>query len=160
MFDNLFPGIAHLQNLHPLFVHFPLAFLPAAFLFYLAAFILRKDFLATTAFCLLLLGAVAAFAAAGTGLSAEPGVQVARSVRSGLLHDHKEQMLLTTVFAIVLATWVALDPPLPQKGRLLFFLLFFILLGFMTFGADDGGRLVYEHNAGGSACPQPIESRQ
>ncbi len=157
MFVDLFSGIAHLQNLHPLFVHFPLAFLPAAFFFYLAALVLRKEFLATTAFCLLLLAAAAAFFAAGTGLTAEPGVRIARSVRAGLLHDHKGLMLVTMAFAIILATWATLDRPFPQKGRPVFLLLFVVLLGVMAFGADDGGRLVYDYNVGGSACPQPVE---
>ncbi len=160
MFGNLFPGIAHLQNLHPLFVHFPLAFLPGAFLFYVLALILRKDALATTAFYLLILGAIAAFVAAGSGLTAKQGVQIARSVRSGLLHEHKELMLVTMVFAIILATWATLDSPFPQKWRPAFLLLFLVLLGVIAFGADDGGRLVYDYNAGGNACPQPIEFRR
>ncbi len=160
MFGDLFPGIAHLQNLHPLFVHFPLAFLPAAFFFYLAALVLRKEFLATTAFCLLLLGAAAAFVAVGTGLSAEPGVQIARSVRSGLLHDHKELMLVTMALGIILATWAALDSPFPRMWRPVFLLLFLVLLGVMAFGADNGGRLVYDYNVGGRACPQPVEFRR
>ncbi len=160
MLASLFPGIAHLQNLHPIFVHFPLALLPAAFLFYLGALIFRRDFLATTALCLLLLGAVAGFIAAGSGLTAETGLQVARSVRAGLLHDHKELMLVTMVFAIILAVWAALDPPFPQKGRPLFLLIFLALLGIMAFGADNGGRLAYDYNVGGNACPQPIEYRR
>jgi len=27
-------------------------------------------------------------------------------------------------------------------------------------GADDGGRMVYDYNAGGQACGQPIEFTQ
>jgi uncharacterized membrane protein len=157
MAGTFFPGIEHLQNIHPLLVHFPLAFLPGAFLFYLMALFVRRDFLATTAFNLLLLGAVAAFAAVWSGLYAEPGVMIARSVRARLLHDHKEQMLLAMGFAIVLATWAALDPPFPQKGRSVFLILFLFLLGFLALGADSGGRLVFDYNAGGNACPQPIE---
>ena len=30
------------------------------------------------------------------------------------------------------------------------------MIGAMTVGADFGGRLVYDYNAGGNACPQPI----
>ena len=31
------------------------------------------------------------------------------------------------------------------------------MAGVMSKGADDGGRMVYDYNAGGSACGQPIE---
>jgi hypothetical protein len=47
--------------------------------------------------------------------------------------------------------------PLPKKGRWLFILLFLVLSGIMTLGADDGARMVYDYNAGGNACPKPIE---
>lgn len=84
MLGTLFPGIQHLQNIHPLFVHFPIAFLLGSALFYLAAWAWRKDSLATTAFHLLILGAISAAAAVAAGLYAEDGVMVARSVRAKL----------------------------------------------------------------------------
>jgi hypothetical protein len=31
------------------------------------------------------------------------------------------------------------------------------MIGVMTVGADFGGRMVYDYNAGGSACRQPIQ---
>jgi hypothetical protein len=36
-------------------------------------------------------------------------------------------------------------------------LLLLVVLAVMSHGADYGGRLVYDYNAGGSACGQPIE---
>jgi hypothetical protein len=36
-------------------------------------------------------------------------------------------------------------------------LLFLVLLGMMAVGADYGARMVYNYNAGGNACSQPIE---
>ena len=44
-----------------------------------------------------------------------------------------------------------------RKGRALFVLLLFALLGVMSVGADYGARMVYDYNAGGNACPQLIE---
>lgn len=32
-----------------------------------------------------------------------------------------------------------------------------IVVALMAVGADYGARMVYDYNAGGSACPQPIE---
>lgn len=89
----MFPGAQHLQNPHPLIVHFPIAFLTGAALIYLLAWVVRKESWAWTALWLLALGALSAVAAVATGLYAEPGVMVADSVRMELLVPHKRFML-------------------------------------------------------------------
>jgi len=157
MLANLFPGVQHLQNIHPLFVHFPIAFLVGAALFYLLAWILRKDSLAITAFWVLILGAVSAAATVATGLYAEEGVMIARSVRAHLLGHHEELMITTLCLSIGLTIWALLARPFPRKGRLIFMLVFLGLLVVMSFGADYGARMVYDYNAGGDACSQPID---
>ncbi|HUH67091.1 MAG TPA: DUF2231 domain-containing protein [Syntrophales bacterium] len=157
MIEKLFPGIAHLQNIHPLVVHFPIAFLFGCVLFYVLALLARKELLAFTAFFLLLLGTVGAAAAVGTGIYAEPGVLLSPSVRGHLLARHEDFMLSTLCVSLILAVWAAIARPFPKRGRILFILLLFVLLGIMSVGADYGARMVYDYNAGGNACPQPIE---
>jgi uncharacterized membrane protein len=157
MLETLLPGVQHLQNIHPLVVHFPIAFLAGAALFYLLALIFRSNSLATTAFSLLILGAIAAGVAVGTGLYGEEGVMVSRSVREHLLETHEKLMLVTLGLSIVLAIWAVFARPFPRKGRPFFFLLFLVLLMVMTVGADYGARMVYDYNAAGNACSQPIE---
>lgn len=160
MLKALFPGVGHLQNIHPLTVHFPLAFLAGAVLLYLLAWLLRKDQLAVTAFTCFAFGALTALVSVGTGLYAEPGVMISRSVRAHLLQQHKELMLWTTSLAVVLAAWAAIARPFPSKGRPLFISLLLTMLVIMAFGSDYGARMVYDYNAGGNACPQPIEFDQ
>ncbi len=157
MFETLLPGVQHLQNIHPLVVHFPIAFLVGAALFYFLSWIFRNQTFATTAFLLLILGTLAAGAAAGTGLYAEEGVMVSRSVREHLLEFHENIMLATLGLSIVLSIWALFARPFPQKRRWIFLILFLVLLGIMTVGADYGARMVYDYNAGGDACSQPIE---
>jgi uncharacterized membrane protein len=157
MFGILFPGVQHLQNIHPLVVHFPIAFLVGAALFYVLAWILRKDSLATTAFSILILGAISAAVAVGTGLYAEDGVKIARSVRAHLLDHHEELMIMTLLLSVGLTAWAALARPFPKKGRIIFMLGLLGLLVVMSLGADYGARMVYDYNAGGKACSQPIE---
>jgi len=157
MSETLLPGVQHLQNIHPLVVHFPIAFLVGAALFYFLSLIFRNQTFATTAFLMLILGTLAAAAAVGTGLYGEEGVMVSRSVREHLLEVHEELMLVTLGLSIVLTAWAVIARPFPKKGRLPFLLLFLALLGIMTVGADYGARMVYDYNAGGNACPQPIE---
>jgi uncharacterized membrane protein len=157
MFETLLPGVQHLQNIHPLVVHFPVAFLVGAALFYFLAWGFRNQTFATTGFLLLILGTLAAAAAVGTGLYGEEGVMVSRSVREHLLEVHEKLMLVTLGLSIVLTAWALLARPFPKRKRLLFLFSLLLLLGIMTVGADYGARMVYDYNAGGNACSQPIE---
>jgi uncharacterized membrane protein len=157
MFDTLLPGVQHLQNIHPLVVHFPIAFLVGAALFYFLGWIFKNNTFSTTAFLLLILGTLAAGIAVGTGLYAEEGVMVSRSVRAHLLESHEKIMLATLGLSIVLTIWAVTARPFPKKKRLIFLFLLLVLLGVMTVGADYGARMVYDYNAGGNACSQPIE---
>ena len=157
MLENLLPGVQHLQNIHPLVVHFPIAFLMGAALIYFLSWIFRNQTFATAAFLLLILGTLAAGAAVGTGLYGEEGVMVSRSVREHLLEVHEKLMLTTLGLSVALAAWAWIARPFPIKKRLLFLFSLLVLLGVMTVGADYGARMVYDYNAGGDACSQPIE---
>jgi uncharacterized membrane protein len=157
MLEIFLPGVQHLQNIHPLFVHFPIAFLAGATLLYALAWISRSDRLAFAAFVILIVGTLSAGAAAGTGLYAEDGVMVSRSVREHLLDHHEDLMLTTLGLSIVLSIWALLKRPFPKKSRPVFILLVLVMLGIMSVGADYGARMVYDYNAGGNACSQPLE---
>lgn len=157
MLDTFLPGVQHLQNIHPLAVHFPIAFLMGAALFYCLARVLNNDSLATTAFSMLILGTFAALVAVATGLYAEPGVMISRSVREHLLEPHKKLMFGALGLSVFLTIWALGARPFPQKGRWIFLLSMFILVAVMSLGADYGARMVYDYNAGGNACSQPIE---
>ena len=157
MLETLLPGAQRLQNLHPLLVHFPLALLPASALLYVLAWLAGRDSWAWTGLWLLVLGALSAATAAATGLRADEGVMVDPSVREQLLDPHRRLMLTTVGLSIALAAWAAAARPLPARGRGVFLTLLVVLLALMSRGADYGGRMVYDYNAGGNACPQPIE---
>ena len=157
MLEALLPGAQRLQNAHPLVVHFPVAFLIGAVIVYYLAWLAKRDSWAGLALWLLVLGSLSAAVAVGTGLYAEPGVMVARSVRAELLVPHKRVMLATLALALALTLWASVAGPLPRRGRAAFLLLLVALFAAVAKGADYGGRLVYDYNAGGSACSQPIE---
>ena len=153
----MLPGARHLQNSHPLFVHYPIAFLTGAALLYFLAWLLKSDRFGQSAFVVLVLGALSLAAAAATGLRAEDGVMISLSVREHLLRPHKICMLAASAICAVLAAWAIIARLFPKKGRWLFLSLLLVMIGVMTVGADFGGRMVYDYNAGGSACPQPIQ---
>ena len=79
------------------------------------------------------------------------------SVREKLLLPHKQYMIATLIICFVATVWAVIARPFPRKGRILFMILLLAMVGAMTLGADFGGRLVYEYNAGGDACRQPIQ---
>ncbi len=153
-------GAQHLQNIHPLVVHFPIGLLVGAAFFYFMAWAFKKEDLAKTGFWVLLLGALSLAVAVGTGLYAEQGVMVALDVRQKLLLPHKQLMIATAVICFITTLWAILARPFPKKGRVIFIILLLAMVGAMTIGADFGGRLVYDYNAGGNACPQPIHLKE
>jgi uncharacterized membrane protein len=153
----MLPGARHLQNIHPLVIHFPIAFLMGAALFYFATWIMKKEDFAKAGFWTLLLGTVSLAVSVGTGLYAEQGVMVHLSVREKLLQPHKNFMIATAALCFILTIWASVQRPFPKKGRIVFLILILLMVGVMTVGADFGGRLVYDYNAGGNACPQPIK---
>ncbi|MGO9454697.1 MAG: DUF2231 domain-containing protein [Candidatus Binataceae bacterium] len=157
MIERLFPGADHLQNIHPLLVHFPIAFLPGAALLYFLAAILKRDSLKWAAFWMLMLGALGAALSAASGLYAGSGVMVAPSVRDALLEHHEHVMIAVCVAVDVLTLWALMARPMPERARWVFVAGLIAMCALLARGADYGGRLVYDYNAGGDACSQPID---
>jgi hypothetical protein len=85
---------------------------------------------------------------------------VSVSVRHDLLRHHKHLMVAASVVTGVLTVWALLTRPMPARGRYVFLAGLIAVMGLITAGADLGGEMVYGYNAGGSACPQPIDFRK
>jgi uncharacterized membrane protein len=159
-FPFLLPGTQHIQNIHPLIVHFPIALLLTAAMVYWLSFLAKREWGQWTAMWLLILGVLGAAAAVGTGLYAAPGVMLAPSVKAALLTYHKWLMITVLALSALLALWVIAARPMPKRGRVAFLALLVIMAGLIVKGADYGGRMVFDYNAGGYACSQPIEFSQ
>ncbi len=157
MLERILPGASHLQNIHPLLVHFPIAFLYGAALLYFLASISASDGLKWAALWMLVLGALGAAAAVASGLYAAPGLMVSVSVRHELLRNHKHLMVAASAVTGVLTVWALATRPMPARGRYVFLAGLIAVMGLIAAGADIGGEMVYGYNAGGSACPQPID---
>jgi len=154
---SLLPGLDHLQNIHPLVVHFPIALLTVAAPIYIVAAIVRRESWAWTGLWMLTLGTIGAAAAVATGLYGAEGVMVAVSVRSNLLEPHRNVMVGVLALSVVLSAWALIGRPLPIRGRFVFLALMVVLIAMLARGADYGARMVYDYNAGGYACGQPID---
>jgi uncharacterized membrane protein len=151
-----FRGFQNLQNLHPLVVHYPIAFLTTSLPVYLLAWFSRDKSLEVVGLWLLTLGTLGAGAAVYTGWSAGEGVMIAPSVREHILVYHKSLMLATSSLSVVLAAWALLARPMPRRGRWIFVIGLAVMVLVLAKGADYGGWMVFGYNAGGK-LPQPIE---
>lgn len=155
-----FPGAQHLENIHPLVVHFPIALLCAAALMYWLGFFARRESWQWSGLWTLILGVLGAAVAVASGIYAAPGVMLAPSVKTALLTYHKRIMIAVLILSAVLALWALAARPMPARGRGAFLALLVLVVALIAKGADYGGRMVYDYNAGGYACGQPIEFTQ
>ena len=160
MLERILPGASQLQNYHPLLVHFPIAFIYGASLLYFLAWITASEKLQWAAFWVMLLAALSAAMALTSGFYAAPGLMVAESVRNELLAHHKHLMVSASILTGALTLWALASRPMPTRARVLFMAGLLALMVLIAAGADLGGAMVYTYNAGGSACPQPIDFKK
>jgi uncharacterized membrane protein len=140
-----------------LVVHFPIAFLFGATLLYYVAALIDNQSLTWAALWMLLLGAIGAAVSSATGLYANEGAMVAPSVRDALLNHHKHLMIGVTVLTAIFTVWAVAARPMPRRARWAFLVGLAAICLLIARGADYGGRMVYDYNAGGDACGQPID---
>lgn len=157
MLSHFLPGAAHLQNPHPLVVHFPIAFFYGAAMLYFIAWLARRDSIAWVAFWMLALGLISGLVAVATGWWSAGGVMLDPSVKQNVLEPHMRLMFATAAVAALLMIWASIQRPMPSSAlRYLFLFGLILMIALMTKGADYGGMMVYDYNGGGGACPQPI----
>jgi uncharacterized membrane protein len=158
--ERILPGASQLQNYHPLLVHFPIAFIYGASLLYFLAWVAASEKLQWAAFWVLLLAALSAAVALASGFYAATGLMVSESVRHELLSHHKHLMVAASILTVVLTIWALASRPMPTRARVLFMAGLLTLMVLIAAGADLGGEMVYGYNAGGTACPQPIDYKK
>ena len=158
MLARILPGAHHLQNPHPLVVHFPLAFLYGAALLYFIAWLTRRDAIAWTALWFLVLGLISGAIAVATGWWSAGGVMLDPSVKENVLEPHMRLMFATSGLAALLTLCAIIKRPMPASAlRYVFLFGLLVMIALMTKGADYGGIMVYDYNGGSGACSQPIQ---
>jgi len=152
--ETLFPGLAGLSNIHPLFVHFPIAFWTGALLLEGLA-VTRDERLHSTAAWFLHLGTLAALVTVPTGFAAEYAAALAdprghHGPTHQPIHIHRAWMLVTTGVGFCVSAyffWVDRKSvwPFHRWGLLA---ATAVLAALVAMGADRGARLVYEFGTG------------
>ncbi len=145
MFATILPGIAEMANIHPLLVHFPIAFLSAFFLLDLFGTLLQKENWRQLATGLLYLGTLGAMMAVAAGLIASSTIEHGENVHA-IMSRHQSLGITVMAMSILLSIWRALSGGIVHGVANIVFILLAGLLNFlMLLGADLGGLMVYKY---------------
>lgn len=143
--EQVLPGLASATNLHPMLVHFPIAFWLAATGAWAFGLLRKNDVVWSFGLWLHSWGLLGAGLAAALGFwaSSQMGHE---TPGHDLVHVHRDLMLWTTGLAVVvtgLGWWKK-----NEGYRVPLTLLSVVLVVLLTFGADRGAALVYRHGMG------------
>lgn len=134
--------------LHPLIVHFPIVLLIAAAVFYLLSLIRPENGFGKTGFYLHAAGLLFSIAAILTGDYSESNIVQTNAIHE-LVELHELLGMMSTWGFGLLALWVFLR----QKSniaieKIVYVVIFWMVIGVLAYSAHLGGRMVYEHGAG------------
>lgn len=137
-----------MQNIHPWFVHFPIALLVSSFIFELLGQILKNTAIQTAAKWNLWLAALFASITVGTGWHASETVSHTDASHQ-IMELHKQMGWIIFIAASVLSLWkLKAKPEWQEKVGPVYLLFLTVLISITLYSAHLGGRLVYEHGAG------------
>lgn len=158
IFSSLLPGLSALENIHPLVVHFPIAFLTSFFLIEIIASFRSKPHYQQLASLLLYLGTMTAVLTVVAGFIAASSVAHGDNVHL-IMEKHEFLGVTTLILALVLSGWRAANKgeQLKGAGKNLFLLLSALMCLSMSLGADLGGLMVYKYGVAVKAVPQATQ---
>ncbi len=145
--DQWLPGLAAVENVHPLIVHFPIALWSVALLFWALGLRGRAE-LWRTGRWLVYLGALAGLAAVATGLLAADRIGH-DTPGHDLVHVHRNFMIAATALgsATAVLAWAWRERGEPRVRAVLLAGLA-LTAAVCALGADRGALLVYGHGVG------------
>lgn len=159
VFAAVMPGIAAMNNIHPMFVHFPIAFLLTFFILDVIASVANKDEWRNVAGWLLYLGAATGIVTVATGLYAAAIVPHGENVHD-IMEHHEQFGLAVLSLAFVLSLWRWLGGRFLRGGvNVLYLGVAAIMVICMSVGADFGGLMVYHYgvNVGVAEVPTTFD---
>jgi uncharacterized membrane protein len=158
IFSAIMPGIAGMDNIHPLLVHFPIAFLSAFFALDLVGTLAKKTQWRSVASWFLYFGTVAAAFTVIAGFIAADSVAHGQNVHD-IMERHEHFGVSVLSLALMLSVWRIISGALIRGGANSFFLILSALLCvLMMLGADLGGLMVYHYGVAVKAAPVPEDS--
>ncbi len=160
IFTALLPGLSTLPNIHPILVHFPIAFLTAFVFTDILGRLFKNDELRRTASWLLYLGTVSAFMTVAAGLQAAATVAHSDAVHE-IMEQHETYGFTVAFLSFVLSIWRFVSKTsfnfLTTSLHLGLAVLTCIVL---ALGMDLGGLMVYKYGVGVAAVKQPTNTHK
>lgn len=145
LFVNLLPGIAVLENVHPLFVHFPIALLSLFFIVDLAGSLASKSNWRDAASWFLYCGALLSGVTVAAGLIAAGSVAHGGDVHE-IMENHEHLGISVFLLASALAVWRRMaKQQISGPANILHLMCSGILAVLLIFTADLGGLMVYNY---------------
>lgn len=130
-----------MENIHPLFVHFPIALLLTGLLLDGLGFVFKKSGLSTAGWWCFGLGVVAAVITVFTGLRAAETISLSQEA-SEVLEMHEHFQLYSTAVLVGLLIWRCIKWNLIPPLASMYFIITILAVGAISYGAHYGGQLV------------------
>ncbi|MCU0570698.1 MAG: DUF2231 domain-containing protein [Oculatellaceae cyanobacterium Prado106] len=148
-----------MQNIHPLFVHFPIALLSVGLLFDALGYFLKKESLAHAGWWCFSLGVISAVVTVFTGMQAEDTISLSPAAEA-VLETHEQFQIYSTAVLVGLLIWRSFRKGgLPRWGGI-YWVVSAIAVSTILYGSHFGGRLVYEYGAGTAVQPPATQEVQ
>lgn len=155
IFTAIMPGVAAMENIHPLLVHFPIAFLLTFFALDFAGSLKKNNNWRSVASWFLYLGTICAVFTVIAGLHAAATVAHGENVHE-IMETHEHIGISVLILASLLSVWRLKMSRLITGGANTFFLMLSALLCLLIIsGADLGGLMVYKYGVAVKAVTPP-----
>ena len=140
-----------MDNVHPLFVHYPIALFTTFLLAEFLGVVTKKENLRCAASFTLYLGNIAALVTVAAGYYAAATVEHSEEVHA-IMENHEHFGVTVLIIATILSLWrLYVRRRFSPKAQFLHLALAFILCVIIALGADLGGLMVYKYGVGGQA---------
>ena len=139
-----------MENIHPLFVHFPIALLMTALVHEVLGVVVRSESCRRAALWNLALGVAGALGAVVTGRLAEETAKHSFEIHQVMEQHERAGYLVLCLSATALAWRVVKRGRQPAWAQWVGVALLAAACAVLVSGAHLGGRLVYEYGVGGS----------
>lgn len=145
---EIFEGFRSVANVHPLFVHFPIALLLSSVALFFAGTFINRNELLTVAKWDLILGSFSGVVTVITGFIAAGTLPHNEDIHQAML-THMKIMVVVVLLSLSLSGYILyLKDLLAIKKNVTFRVGLILMAALLTIGADYGGKMVFKYGAG------------